>query len=110
MEIRESDAASSNIALVANEGLSALQFDSVLLFHQLCQLHQCYLVVHTVLECMAGSRLELVSTLYCTSKVLRQPGQWDRMLTAVGRAVDACLVINRADPVDPAWRRVIQYY
>ena len=108
VEIREPDAAGPNMSLVTADELSSLQFNFIMLFHQLCLIHQLNIVVTMILELLRpGDKNAIVSTLYCASKLVRQPGYFDKMLSHVPSVVRMCLVIRRGEAPDPAWRTVL---
>ena len=96
IEIRESDAAAPNMNLIKDAEVRSREFDTIIAVHQLCLMHQLYLVVGLVIHLTGGSTIPLVSLLFCVSRVLRSPGYWSTMLEAVPRAVKICLVVKDA--------------
>ena len=107
VEIRESDAATANHTVVNDEHMTAVDWNWIMAVHQNCLIHQLYLVVFLILKVLSNgaATCPLVSTLYCTSKLLRQPSYWDSLLTAIPRVVRHCIRIKRTEVCQPEWRR-----
>ncbi len=94
IELRESDAATPNLACTADMDVKSKGFDTIIAVHQLCLIHQLYLCVGLIIDLVGGPNTPLVSLLFCASKVLRTPGYWEKLLDTVPCAVKLCLVVK----------------
>ncbi len=102
LEVRESDAASANITYVHRMNLNALSVNAqreqtgchILAVHQLCLIHQLYLVVAELCKLLGEPTITIPNLLYCVSRVLRSAGYWETLIATVPVAVKVCLVIK----------------
>ncbi len=104
--IRESDAATANLKVVAAER-STLPKNGVFL-HVTCLVHQLHLITGKVLSCVGerqGESLGYVSALFSTCMLLRSPGYFFRMLDRLEWVVRFFMLRHAGPPPRAAQQR-----
>lgn len=87
--IRESDAAKTNLAVVARE--RAEKPHAILRFNQ-CYMHQFHLVCGAVQAAVTGPKLKMMGNVFTSSHLLRTPGYIERIMALLPFVVSKLLV------------------